>query len=127
MDAKNQFTVFCLCVAIGFLGGILYEFFVFFRLLFGCERGKNKILGGTLDVLFFAVFALFCVSASFVLRFPSFRGYMWLGYAVGGIFYGKTLRRIVAFSEKVCYNMIIKAVKRRKGKKKLSKNGGTEI
>lgn len=121
MDSKNQFTVFCFCVVVGFLGGIVYEVFAFFRALFGCGKGKNKLLGAVCDVLFFIVFAALCVAAAFILEFPRFRVYMWLGYAVGGIIYAKTLRRIVAFSEKVCYNILIKAVKKAKSKKKLSK------
>lgn len=127
MDSKNQFTVFCICVGIGFIGGIVYEIFAFIRFLFGCDRGKNKILGGVLDCLFFVAFAVVCIYAAFAFRFPSFRVYIWIGYAVGGIFYAKSFRRIVAFLEKVCYNKLIKVQKRRKDKKKLSQNGGAEI
>ena len=126
-DGKNQLAVFCLCVAIGFIGGILYEAFALFRFVFACDRGKNKILGGVLDGLFFVGFAVGSVFAAFVFRFPSFRVYIWIGYAVGGILYAKSLRRIVAFLEKVCYNVLTKVRKRRKDKKKLSKNGGAEI
>ena len=119
MDGKGQFGVFCLSVAVGFCGGIIYEFFAIFRKVCGCDRGKNKILGGVFDLLFFLCFAIWCVFASYVGDFPSFRLYIWLGYAVGGILYSKTLRRIVAFLEKLCYNVLNNMLKWQKSKKKL--------
>ena len=124
MYSKNQFIVFCLCIAVGFFGGILYEIFAFFRWIFGCERGKNKILGGILDLLFFLCFAIFCVISTFSLSFSGFRVYFWLGFALGGALYSKSLRRILAFLENVCYNVLRKIVNKAKSKKKLSKNGG---
>lgn len=127
MDSKNQFTVFCLCIAVGFVGGLIYEIFALFRFLFGCERGKLAFLGGIFDVLFFIVFSLFCIFSAFLLRFPSFRAYMWLGYALGGGLYAKTLRRMVAFLEKVCYNVLRNIVIKAKTKKKLSKSGDKDI
>ena len=123
MDTQNQLAVFSLAVAVGFVGGIVYEPFAFLRLLFGCHRGKNAKIGMGFDVLFWLAFALLSIFSSFALRFPSFRAYIWLGYVVGGIIYLKTLRRIVAFFQKVCYNKTIKVAKRRKTKKKLSKTG----
>ncbi len=123
MDSKGQFGVFCLCVAVGLVGGLLYEIFVLLRALFRCEKGKNKIVGILLDAAFFVCFAMLCVYAAYRFRFPNLRFYMWIGYAVGGIIYLKTLRRIVAFLEKVCYNKAIKVAKKVKTKKKLSKMG----
>lgn len=127
MDSKNQFTVFCLCIAIGFFGGIIYEIFAFFRLIFGCEQGKNKIFGGLLDFLFFICFAIFCIFFSFLLHFSGFRVYIWLGFAVGGALYSKTLRRILAFFENICYTKVRKlisiVINKAKRKKKLSKLG----
>lgn len=43
---------------------------------------------------------------------------MWIGYALGGIIYAKTLRKIVAFLENMCYNKIIKVIKKAKKKEK---------
>jgi hypothetical protein len=126
MDSKNQFTVFCFCLAIGFLGGVIYEVFAFFRWIFGCERGKNKIFGGIFDFLFFIFFAFFCVISSFLLHFSGFRIYMWLGFGLGGALYSKTLRRIVAFLEKICYNFIYKIVIKAKARKN-SLNRGMDI
>ena len=127
MDSKNQFTVFCLCIIVGFLGGILYEIFAFFRWICGCERGKNKIIGGILDVGFFICFAVFCVISTFLLSFSGFRVYFWLGFALGGTLYSKTLRRILAFLENVCYNVFRRIVNKAKSKKKLSKMGDEDI
>jgi hypothetical protein len=121
MDGRGQFGVFCLTIAVGFCGGIIYEFFAIFRKIFGCNRGRNKILGGILDLLFFLAFAIWCIFASFLGNFPSFRAYIWLGYAVGGILYSKILRRIVAFLEKLCYNVLNKMLKWQKSKRKLLK------
>ena len=123
MDTKNQFVVFCLCIAVGFVGGLIYEIFAFFRFLFGCERGKNKIFGGIFDFLFFVCFAVFCTFCAALLRFSGFRAYMWLGFGLGMAVYLKTLRRIVAFWENICYNVFRKMLNKAKSKKKLSNLG----
>lgn len=125
MDSARQFPVFLLCILIGFGGGILYEVFAFFRLLFRCEKRKNKFLCILPDVTFFIVFAFVCVYTAFMLDFPEFRVYMWIGYALGGVIYSKTLRRILAFLEKVCYNNLAKIAKKAKTKKKLLKERET--
>ena len=124
MDTKNQFTVFCICIAVGLLGGILYEPFAFLRMIFGCPRGKSRPVGIALDIAFFAAFTVCTVFAGYLFRFPDFRVYMWIGYALGGIIYLKSLHRIVAFVEKICYNILrLKA----KGKKKLFEKGEEDI
>ena len=128
MDTGNQFAVFGLCVGVGFVGGVLYEAVAFLRFLLGCPRGKNKVLGGALDIAFFLLFACVCVWAAYVFQFPDFRVYMWLGYALGGILYLKTLHEIVAFFEKVCYNSVTKLIKKAKKREKtLSKRGDTNL
>lgn len=127
MDSKNQLTVFCLCMAVGFLGGFIYEIFAFFRWICGCERGKNRIIGIVFDVLFFICFAIFCVISAFLLHFSGLRTYMWIGFALGGTLYSKILRRIVAFLENMCYNVLRRIVNKAKSKKKLSKMGDKDI
>ena len=103
---------------IGFLGGILYEIFALVRLILGCERGKNKLLGILLDLIFFVLFAVICIFASFFLRFSGLRTYMWLGFGVGGAIYAKTLRRILAFLQKLCYNIARKIIRKTKKQEK---------
>ena len=85
---------------------------------FGCEKREN-IIGICLDVAFFVLYAIACVYLAFRWNFPWVRGYMWIGYALGGVLYCKTLRRILAFLEKVCYNKLAKVAKKAKIKKKL--------
>ena len=119
MDTQNQFTYFLFSILIGLVGGVLYEIFAFFRLLFRCAKGKNKGIAIILDILFGLTFSIFCIFAMFFLQFPAFRGYMGLGFFIGLIIYAKTLRRIVAFFEKVCYNGIARVVKKAKSGKKL--------
>ena len=118
MDTKNQFAYFLLSVAIGFVGGLLYELFALVRLLFRVKDGKRKALGVGIDITFCICFAILCIYASFFLHFPDFRGYMCIGWLVGGIIYLKILHRIVAFLEKVCYNVLVKMVTKARSKEK---------
>jgi hypothetical protein len=123
MDSAHQFYYFSLCVCAGFCVGIIYELFAFIRLLCGCDRGKYKILNIILDVAFFIGFSMLSVCLAFACNFPDVRVYMWIGYAVGLGLYLKTLRRILAFCEKVCYNKLVKVLKKAKSKK----NTHTEV
>ena len=118
MDTSGQFALFGLCIAVGFLGGVLYEGFAFFRLLLGSGQGKSKIVGGVLDIAFWLAFALFTIWSGYFFKFPSFRVYIWMGYVVGGIIYLKTLHKIIAFFESLCYNKIAKLVKWARKKEK---------
>ena len=127
MDTQNQFTYFLLSIVIGLVGGLLYEIVAFFRLIFGCNRGKIQAIGIVLDIIFGIIFAILCIFASFLLRFPDFRVYMGLGWIIGLIIYSKTLRIIVAFFEKVCYNSIARMVKRAKSRKKTLKREDLDI
>lgn len=127
MDSKNQFWVFCLCLGVGLVGGVLYEAFSFVRFCFGCRREKNKTLGIIIDVVFFSAFAVICIYGAYLLHFPSFRVYMWAGYALGITIYLKTLHRILAFLENICYNKSISVIKRARKKKKLSKVRGEKL
>ena len=123
MDSKGQLGVFCLCVAIGFVGGVLYEIFILLRMIFRCDKGKNKVVGIAIDMAFFVAFGVLCIYGAYRFYFPNLRFYMWIGYAIGYIIYLKTLRRILAFLEKVCYNKASKVAKKVKTKKKLSMTG----
>lgn len=118
MDTEKQFVYFCLCLAVGFAGGLIYGAFSFVRVAFNCPRGKNRIVGAAADIAFFLAFALVCVAAAYLFDFPSFRVYMWIGYALGLILYLKSLHKAVAFFQNVCYNKIAKVIEKTKKRKK---------
>ena len=121
MDVKNQLQYFLLSVLVGFIGGLIYEIFAFFRLLLGCEKGKRKVLGIIVDIIYAFLFAISWIIIAFLLKFPDFRVYMCIGWLVGGIIYAKTLRIILAFFKKVCYNVTASMVKKVKSKIKTLK------
>ena len=120
MDSRNQFTIFCLCLLVGLIGGVVYEPFAFIRLVCKCRRDKNKIIGVTADLLFCLLFSMVCIYAAYKLHFPDLRVYMCIGYGVGFIIYLKILHRIVAILEKVCYNVCIHRIRKVKKQEKLS-------
>ena len=121
MDAKNQLVYFLISIAIGFIGGVPYEFIVVLRRIFKIDKKKCEKIGFGLDIFYFILFSTWCVFASQVLRFPDFRIYLWIGWIIGLILYSKILRRIVAFFENVCYNVFIKLLKMAKSKEKTLK------
>ncbi len=118
MDTQHQLAVFGLCLCAGFIGGLLYEPFSLLRCIFQCDKGKNKPLGGMLDLAFWVLFSFLTVAFSYLFHFPSFRVYMWIGYLFGGILYLKSLHIIVAFLKNVCYNKVTKKIKKAKNRKK---------
>lgn len=124
MDSQNQFRFFLFSVLIGFLGAAIYEIFSILRWICGCKKGKNKFVGIGLDILFFVCFTIWCIFASFMLHFPSFRVYIGIGYLLGGIIYLKILYKSVAIFKKVCYNMSTKMVEK---VKKARKNSSKEV
>ena len=127
MDARGQFFCFCLCVLIGFVGGIAYEPFSIARMLLGCRRGKNKLIEIFLDIVFFSVLAGISIYAGYICKFPAFRVYTWIGYALGITIYLIFFHRILAFFENLCYNKLIKAIEKARKKKKLSKMGEKKV
>ena len=127
MDSKNQLFYFCICIVVGFFVGLVYEPFAFLRQVVGYNRKKRRLLGVILDVLFPVIVALTCIFVQFILRFPSFRVYMWIGYALGYIIYLKILRRILAFLQKLCYNLLAKVLRKAKNKEKTLQMGGREL
>ena len=113
MQPQPQFSLFLTCMAIGFACGILYEPFALFRLLFHCHT-KNRWIGLTVDICYCLLITVGVTTATHFLKFPNFRVFWWLGIAVGGIIYLKSLHKIIAFFEKVCYNRLAKLVKKAK-------------
>ena len=121
MFTENQSSVFLLSLLIGFLGGVLYEPFSLLR--FFCRGKKSgQALGILIDFLYCIVFSSWCIFAAYAFYFPSFRVYMCIGYGFGGIIYLKTLRKVVAFFKKVCYNQVRKLVSNFKKARKNSPN-----
>ena len=118
MDSKNQFFYFCLSIAIGFTAGLPYEIFALLRQIFRCDTSKNKPISVILDVIYPLIFALICIFAQFIFRFPAFRAYIWIGYALGFIIYLKILRRTLAFLQKTCYNKLAKVLRKAKKREK---------
>ena len=116
MDTAYQWQQFCVCILQGVVGGIIYEICSLPFL----AKGKCKIyqlFRLVADVLFFALFALFCVYVGNRLGLPSIREYYFLGYAAGAVLYSKTFHKAVAFLKKICYNGAKKAIKWPKRKK----------
>lgn len=127
MDSVGQIPVFFQCLLTGFIGGIGYEIFFPLRVLFGCEKGRNKGVGIAIDVVYFTLFSAVSVFGTYWFRLPDYRIYMTVGIALGGIIYSKTLRIILAFLEKVCYNTIRKVYVKQKREKKRFKNGEEKV
>lgn len=114
MDTVHQLPNFLICIGVGFFGGILYEVFSILAKAVGAKKPRRVILQGTIDVGFFLAFAMLAIASAYVFAFPDFRIYMWVGYLVGGIIYLKTLHKIIAFFENICYNGIKKIAKKAK-------------
>lgn len=122
----NEGWIFVACVVTGFLTGIPYEAFSLLRKL-ACAACKRTWASVPFDLLFFVFCAVVVTLVAFWLHFPSFRGYTWLGYALGGIIYLKTLHRILAFFENVCYNKFTKLIKKAKKREKTLKEEGETV
>lgn len=120
MPAQSQLIFLCISFLSGFVFGLIYEVFYFLRLICGSVKGRRKTVEIVLDICFFLAFAVWEIYVAYVFRFPSFRAYVWLGCFLGLIIYLKSLHKIIAFLENLCYNKIVKKIKQRK---KLLKRG----
>ncbi|MBR2023876.1 MAG: spore cortex biosynthesis protein YabQ [Clostridia bacterium] len=119
MDTKGQIIVFLWYLAIGFVCGILYDVFTPFRLLIRKKAKKNGAIAiGALDVAFWIGVCVLTGACAYALHLPTVREYAWLALLIGGIIYLKSLRRIVAFLQNLCYN----TCKRIRPKQKLGRN-----
>lgn len=121
MDSAGQLKRFFICVLIGLVGGLLYEFCSIFALKH--PKKMQKTLRFFADILFFLVFSALCIVVLNHLLFPNFREYYYFGFALGLIFYLKTFHKAVAFFKNVCYNGIKKMANcvknfRKKGEKR---------
>ena len=104
MDTKGQIGVFAIYLCMGFASGILYEAFAFLRLLCGCRNGKRVYIGGVIDVAFWLCAGIGILVLAYLFKLTTTRAYAWFGFVLGGIIYLKSLRRMVAFLENLCYN-----------------------
>ena len=119
MDTAGQLGRFLLCVLLGGLGGALYDVLSLFAPK--SPKKAGKILRFWAYVAFFALFAVGCVWAFSRFRFPAFREYFYLGFAVGMIIYLKSLHKAVAFFKNLCYNVGKKWINRLKNRKSFRK------
>ena len=126
MDTQGQIVYFLLYVALGFGAGFIYEPFALVRLFCRCDGTKNRALGGVIDVVFWLSVCLLVNISVYYGHFPAFRLYMWIGFFVGGTIYCKTLRRILAIFENLCYNTCKSIVKKVKTRRKAPKVRGKE-
>ena len=124
MDSANQFTYFVLCVLSGFIGGFFYEPFSLLRKLFKVHKGKNRLIGNILDIFFCLTFTILSITTCYLFYFPNFRVYMYLGFGLGVIIYLKSVHRILAIFQKVCYNILEKLINKTK---KIRKNSRKEV
>ena len=104
MDTQGQIGVFFIYVAVGFVCGLVYEAFAICRFLVRGKATARRICAGVCDGAFWLCVFVITGAVAYFCRLPNLREYAWIGLMVGGIIYLKTLRRIVAFLEKLCYN-----------------------
>ena len=119
MDTSGQLIKFFTCILLGFLAGIPYELLSLTDLLKG-ERLKSALHAIT-DIVFFIIFAVFCIGVFTALEFSSFREYHYFGLLLGGVLYLKTFHKAVAFLKRMCYNGIKKLVNCVKSRKNFRK------
>ena len=123
MATQGQFLYFFATVFFGFLGGFIWQAISLIRLPF-CAKKAEKFVKIGADILFFMVFGGICCLLAAQFCFPDHRLYMYVGYALGLLIYSKTLKNLLDFLKKVCYNTINTLSKRickarKKGKEKL--------
>ena len=126
MDTATQLRVFCLCVLVGGCGGVLYTPLCLIRKFRYFKNAKRKGLSIALDILYCLAFAALTVYAAYLLKFPSFRTYMWGGYLLGEIIYLKILHKTIAFFENMWYNKISKGIKKAKNRRNTLKREENE-
>lgn len=96
MDTAGQLPAFLICAMLGIATGLLYDLL---RPLRFC-----KISEAFADVAFFLLSAAVYVAVATKCAFPDFRVFVYFAFAAGFIIYSKSLRRVVAFFQKICYN-----------------------
>ena len=96
MDSAAQLPAFLCLAAAGAAAGLIYD--VLSPLRF------SKISAFIADVLFFLLAAVLYVLIATFCRLPDFRLYAYFAMTAGFIIYLKSMRSVVAFFGKMCYN-----------------------
>jgi hypothetical protein len=100
----TQLKIFFICVAVGGCGGLAHSLFAL--TVRPLKNTKKEGAGWFIYDLCFAVsLAVAFLAIQSLLSFPEFRLYMAVGLGVGFWLYYKFLRFLLAFFEKVCYNI----------------------
>lgn len=94
---ENQVVVFLWTIIIGMALGLIFDFFRILR-----RKGNTKdILVYIQDVFFWLIVTVVVIVSTFLINDGELRGYMVLGYILGGIFYmmlfSKLIRKIFGF------------------------------
>ncbi len=113
MTFVNQLNVFFVCFSYGVISALARD--VFSGSLAPLRGDKQEGRAWLCyELVFFCVMGSVFVALSALLGLPELRGYMPIGIALGFLLYYKTLRIIVAFLKKVCYNIVNKKIRKRK-------------
>ena len=106
---ENQVYVFLWTVLIGAVMGLIFDFFRIMR-----RKGNTKdVLVYLQDIVFWLIVTVIIIVSTFLINNGELRGYMILGYILGGIFYilllsgliRKVLSAILDFSENIFKKM----------------------
>ena len=118
METQWQILYFLACALMGVIGGVIWQLLSFPEIFFQRKKNLYRWIGFAVDVLFFVAFGVVCTLVSAHYSFPWQRPYMCVGYALGLIISSKSMKILLDFSKKVCYNTFNKLSKRRKGASK---------
>ena len=122
MATQGQLFYFLASLFLGFLGGFFWEIFSLIKLPFPKGKVKN-IATIVIDCLYFVLFGVVCALFSAHYSFPDHRVYRYIAYAIGFIIYLKSVKILLDFLKKVCYNRLTKLLRvvsaRKKGKEKV--------
>ena len=94
---ENQAYVFFMTIIIGIIFGLIFDFFRVIR-----RKGNTRDLMVYLqDVAFWLIVTVIIIVSTFLINNGELRGYMILGYVLGGIFYillfSNLIRKLLTF------------------------------
>ena len=111
MATQGQLYCFLISVLLGFFGGFGWQMTGLVKFIFP-KRKIKKIATIVIDCLYFALFGAVCALFSAHFLFPAHRAYRYFAYVIGFIIYLKTLKILLDFLKKVCYNRLTKLLSR---------------